>query len=101
MDNLSLEEFLAMHKAADDNEGMYTKPKPKPPWTKDQVANQSHTVHAVLTLESILNFGKYKGEQVEDLMYDHPGYISWMVEKEVREFTQATLDYFKQQRVID
>lgn len=34
----------------------------------------------MLTLESILTFGKHKGEQVEDLIEDNPSYIRWLME---------------------
>ena len=42
--------------------------------------------HPELTLESILDFGKHNGEQIEDLIEDDFSYICWMLDKEVRNF---------------
>lgn len=36
----------------------------------------------LLTLETILDFGYYKGEQIEDLIYDQPDFIRMLVEDE-------------------
>lgn len=33
-----------------------------------------------MNLESILTFGKHKGEQIEDLIEDNPGYVRWLME---------------------
>ena len=34
----------------------------------------------MMTVDSILTFGKYKGEKLADVMDDDPGYIVWLSE---------------------
>lgn len=53
-----------------------------------------------LTLESILNFGKHKGRQVEDLIDDEPGYLTWLCEKEIRPFDEEALARFADEGII-
>lgn len=31
-----------------------------------------------LTMESLMPFGKYEGEQIEDLLVDQPEYLIWL-----------------------
>ena len=35
----------------------------------------------VICLDTVLNFGKHKGEQVEDLLDDDPGYLAWLYDE--------------------
>ena len=37
-----------------------------------------NTSKKVMGLESIFTFGKYKGDQLEDVITDDPGYIEWL-----------------------
>jgi len=43
-------------------------------------------------LDSVFNFGKYKGEQVEDVVEDDPSYIRWLCEKTSTEFCDDVLE---------
>lgn len=45
-----------------------------------------------MNLESIFTFGKHKGEQVEDVIEDDPYYIRWLVENDIRQFDEETLE---------
>jgi hypothetical protein len=40
-----------------------------------------------LNLESNLPFGKYKGDLLEDVIMEDPGYVEWLIEN-----TDVTLD---------
>jgi uncharacterized protein (DUF3820 family) len=53
-----------------------------------------------LTLEDSMPFGKYKGRQIEDLMYDEPKYLAWLVENDIVQFEQAALDAFAEKKII-
>lgn len=54
----------------------------------------------VYGLTDVLKFGKYKGEQIEDLIYDDPGYISWLYEEEVIEFDEDTIRIMEERKII-
>jgi hypothetical protein len=44
------------------------------------------------TLETLFKFGKHKGNQVEDVINDDPEYIAWLVEEDIVEFDEETLE---------
>ena len=46
----------------------------------------------MMTLESIFTFGKHEGEQVEDLLDDDPGYLTWCAENEAVLFEEECLE---------
>lgn len=54
----------------------------------------------VLTLETILTFGKYKGEQVEDVINDHPEYFEWLYNKDIVRFDNETSSLLTKLKVI-
>lgn len=43
-------------------------------------------------LDDLFSFGKHKGNQVEDVIEDDPGYIAWVVENGVCEFDEEVLE---------
>jgi hypothetical protein len=45
-----------------------------------------------MNLEGTLKFGKYKGQQVEDVVEDDPGYIRWLVENTDTHFDDEVLE---------
>ena len=45
-------------------------------------------------------FGKHKGKQVEDLIYDHPGYLTWLFEEEVCEFDEELTKTCEERKII-
>lgn len=45
-----------------------------------------------LDLESVLDFGKNKGKQVEDLIGDDPSYIAWLIENNVALFDEEAME---------
>ena len=46
----------------------------------------------VLGLDSVFTFGKYKGEQVEDILDDDREYIVWLTESTDVEFDTEVYD---------
>lgn len=54
--------------------------------TKKEVEKRSFPE---MDLDSIFKFGKYKGQELEDIIEDDPGYIRWLMDNEVAEFTTA------------
>lgn len=46
----------------------------------------------VLGLDSLMPFGRYQGHQIEDMIEDHPSYIEWLVQDEIVEFDEETLE---------
>ena len=45
-----------------------------------------------LGLDDFFKFGKYKGEQVEDILTDDPDYIDWLIEEGVVDFDEEVLE---------
>lgn len=45
-----------------------------------------------MTLEDVFTFGKHKGNQLEDVIDDDPGYIEWCVENDVVNFDEEALE---------
>lgn len=45
-----------------------------------------------IKLDTILSFGKYEGEEVEDICYDDPEYIIWLCEEEYVEADDEVLE---------
>lgn len=52
-----------------------------------------------MKLESIFTFGKHKNEQVEDVIEDDPEYIRWLVENDVVQFDEETLELLSKKRI--
>ena len=52
------------------------------------------------TLESIFMFGKHKGKQVEDMINDQKGYMSWLIDKEVITFDEETYQLLEEKGLI-
>ncbi len=44
-----------------------------------------------LSLEHEFTFGKYKGQQVEDVVDDDPSYIRWLLENTQHQFEEEVL----------
>jgi len=53
-----------------------------------------------LRLSDTMKFGKYKGEEIEDLLYDDPGYLVWLVEEEVVELDSEVIEQMEQRKLI-
>lgn len=54
----------------------------------------------VLGLTDTFPFGKHKGQQVEDLLYDDPQYLTWCVDEEVVEFDEEVLHQMEERKLI-
>lgn len=52
-----------------------------------------------LTLDTILDFGKYEGEQIEDIIEDDPNYITWMYEHNF-EFDDEAIKKLEEKKII-
>lgn len=53
-----------------------------------------------LRLSDTMPFGKYKGEQIEDLIYDEPNYIAWLYNEEVVEFDIYVIQELEEKKII-
>ena len=47
---------------------------------------------AMIELDDCFEFGKYVGEEVEDVIEDHPHYIEWLVNNSIVEFSEEALE---------
>ena len=45
------------------------------------------------SLQDVFNFGKHKGETVEEVIENAPGYILWCNDEKVAKFTEEMLEY--------
>ena len=46
----------------------------------------------MLTPDSVLDFGRYKGEQLKDVVRNNPQYVLWAIDIGVLVIDSATLD---------
>ena len=53
-----------------------------------------------LGMDSILNFGKHEGEQIEDLIEDDPEYLAWLIEDRQKEFDEEVMQVLTKKRII-
>ena len=53
-----------------------------------------------LSLTDVMKFGVHKGEQIEDLIYDYPGYVTWLVEEEVVIFDEEVTRMLEELKII-
>lgn len=53
-----------------------------------------------LRLTDTMPFGKHKGEQIEDLIYDQPGYMAWLVEEDVVTLDHEVVKILEDRKVI-
>lgn len=51
-------------------------------------------------LEDIFKFGKHQGEQLEDVIEDDPGYVTWLAEENVVDFDEQTLQVLTSKGLI-
>lgn len=51
-------------------------------------------------LDDAFGFGKYKGEQVEDVIEDDPRYIAWCVENDIVEFDEEVMELITKRRIV-
>ena len=54
----------------------------------------------VLGLEDDMPFGKYEGEQIEDLIEDHPHYVKWLVEDTDTQFDEETMELITKKGIV-
>ena len=54
----------------------------------------------LLTLEDEFSFGKHKSEQVEDVIYDDPSYIAWVIEKEIVKFNATAMALIEKRKIV-
>ncbi len=58
------------------------------------------TIYSPLKLTDFMPFGIHKGEQIEDMLYDHPGYLAWCVENEVIDFDDEVMKQLNERKII-
>ena len=91
---ITLAEHMTLHDEAAANNARPASP------TRTPGERRQREIPETLTLSTVLNFGKHKGSQVEDLVYDQGGYLRWMYETEVREFAPEVVKLMKKQGII-
>ena len=53
-----------------------------------------------LSLTDLFPFGKHKGDQVEDVIYDDPNYLTWCVQEEVFDFDDNAKKSMEERKII-
>ncbi|MDT8428512.1 MAG: hypothetical protein RQ757_07070 [Pseudomonadales bacterium] len=53
-----------------------------------------------MNLEDEFTFGKHRGEQLEDVIHDDPGYITWLADKEIVTFSDEARTLMEQRKLI-
>lgn len=53
-----------------------------------------------LSLTDLFPFGKFKGQQVEDIIYDNPNYIIRLIEEEVVTFDQNAQELLEELKIV-
>ena len=53
-----------------------------------------------LRLSDVMPFGKYNGEQIEDLIYDQPGYMAWCFNEDVVDFDEEVVKQLEEKKII-
>jgi len=53
-----------------------------------------------LCMTDDMPLGKHKGEQIEDLIYDHPSYVVWLYEESTVKFDKKVIEFLKLKRLI-
>lgn len=53
-----------------------------------------------LRLSDAMPFGKHKGEEIEDLIYDHPNYLAWCFNEEVVSFDGEVIKQLEENKII-
>ena len=54
----------------------------------------------VYSLDTIIDFGKHDGDQVEDVIYDDPSYMQWVYEKTQRVLGEDTIALMQSEGII-
>lgn len=57
-------------------------------------------IRSELTLEDILDFGAHKGQQIEDLIEDHPDYIEWLIMEGVVGFNEEACELISKKGIL-
>lgn len=52
------------------------------------------------SLEDTFPFGKYKGEQIEDVIEDDPSYLEWVVENDVFNLDEDVIKVLEKKKII-
>lgn len=53
-----------------------------------------------LRLSDPMPFGKHKGEEIEDLIYDQPNYLAWCVNEEIVTFDGEVTKQLEDKKII-
>lgn len=53
-----------------------------------------------LRLSDSMPFGKHEGEEIEDLIYDDPGYMSWLFSEEVVVLDVEVIKQMEERKII-
>jgi len=51
-------------------------------------------------LDDVLDFGRYQGKQIEDVIEDHPDWIVWAIDRDVISFDDEVLELITKKGII-
>lgn len=61
--------------------------------------NSKNKTQKLMGLESMFSFGKYKGQQLEDVITDDPSYIEWLIDGDVVSFDGKANDLINKKKI--
>lgn len=47
----------------------------------------------MISLEYIFTFGKYKGQQFEDICHDDPNYIEYLIDNDIVDLDEEAMEF--------
>jgi len=53
-----------------------------------------------LRLDDVLDFGKHKGCQIEDLIDDDPSYLAWLYDQDENVFDSEVIQILEKRKII-
>jgi uncharacterized protein (DUF3820 family) len=53
-----------------------------------------------LRLTDTMPFGKYKGQEIEDLLYEAPNYLAWCANEEIVQFDEEVIKQMEDRKLI-
>ena len=53
-----------------------------------------------LRLSDIMPFGKHEGEEIEDMVIDHPNYMAWVVNEEIIKLDSEVIKLLEKRKII-
>lgn len=54
----------------------------------------------MIDVDTILTFGKHKGEQFEDVCHDDPNYVAWLAANTDNDFSEEAYELMSKLKII-